>query len=210
MFVYIDETGDLGFSSKSSKYFILVGVVVESNENRKYENTIKKVLSRNKPKVKEGEIKFNNSKKDFRIKVLKEVKKRNIKIYYVYLEKKNFVRKNLSFSEIYFSMTKNLIEVIFSNIDFRKENKNRVDIFIDKSMRKKQLEKFKEELKDYLKNFQVKTKTHHLDSHNNKGLSVTDFVCGSIGKKYNKKEIEYYDIIKEKIKEGRNAFSSQA
>ena len=61
MHIYLDESGNLGYSEKSSKYFLIALLVTKNHKS--IDNCIKRIRQRKlKKKFKEiPELKFNNS-----------------------------------------------------------------------------------------------------------------------------------------------------
>ncbi len=74
-YIFLDESGDLGFTPKSSKYFIVACICVDEEKivNRCIK-TVRKGLSK---KYKKTELKFSNSSKTTKRRVLMyRIKKR--------------------------------------------------------------------------------------------------------------------------------------
>ncbi len=88
-YIFLDESGDLGFSQRSSKYFIVslfsCGVREEIEIRRIVKKIRRKIL---KKKLKNTpEIKWNNSSDKIRFKVLNEVANKSVEIFTVVIEK---------------------------------------------------------------------------------------------------------------------------
>lgn len=64
VYLYIDESGDLGFSGRGSKYFVITCVKIDDDRtNVLFKRIPKEVRSRKLPKKtkKQSELKFSNS-----------------------------------------------------------------------------------------------------------------------------------------------------
>ncbi|MDY1592129.1 MAG: DUF3800 domain-containing protein, partial [Methanofastidiosum sp.] len=81
MKIYLDESGELGFSDRSSKYFVIVLVVCDDEKSLK--RLIKKIRGKKLKKTIKNlpEIKANNSTNEIRNAVLKDISKINLSIY---------------------------------------------------------------------------------------------------------------------------------
>ena len=79
-FIYLDESGDLGFKKGSSKYFVISFIAMDAKTNLILKRKIIKIKKRHKI-GKEIEIKGNKSNHVLRIDILKEICSLPIKIY---------------------------------------------------------------------------------------------------------------------------------
>jgi hypothetical protein len=100
-YIYIDESGDLGFNLKKHKppshYFTIAAIVVTNRrENKKLKRIMKRCRQRKlKKKYKQKpELKFSNSNAVIRKYVLKELMKLDITIQSLTINKKH-VRQHL-------------------------------------------------------------------------------------------------------------------
>lgn len=97
-YIYIDESGDLGFGKKGSKYFIVSCVVIDNEKTRiKFERIPKKIRQRTlkKKMKKQAELKFSNSSIRVRKEFLEKASKLDIKIYSVII-KKELAKKTMA------------------------------------------------------------------------------------------------------------------
>ena len=70
MYIFLDESGDLGFSKKSQQYFVIA--ILITKDKKPIENCIKRVRQRKLPKKYKRipELKFRNSNRIIRKSVL--------------------------------------------------------------------------------------------------------------------------------------------
>jgi hypothetical protein len=211
VYLYIDESGDLGFSGKGSEYFIFTCVKIEDdNTNTLFKRIPKKIRQRTlKKRVKKlSELKFSNSSILIRERFLKRVADLDIKIYSLIIEKKytqERLKENLPVLYNY------LLKIILEKLVFPN---NKINICLDKCMSSTQRENFENYIKtDFLYKFGKipDLKIIHENSNCNEALQVIDFICGAFGYKYNTSRLKgdfdkYIDIIKLKIIEERNDF----
>ena len=95
IFIYLDESGDLGFNKGSSKYFVISFIAMDTKTNLILKRKIKKVKKRHKI-GKDVEIKANKSNHSLRVDVLKEICSLPIEIYSI-TTKKQGINKSLRY-----------------------------------------------------------------------------------------------------------------
>lgn len=207
VYLYIDESGDLGFKRNGSEYFIISCVKINNDgTNILFKRIPKKIRQKTLSKKwkKLSELKFSNSSVLIRERFLSRVSKLDIGVYSIII-KKEYTKKELqeNLSILYNYLLKILLEQPLQNL----ENPNELNICLDKCMSLSQRANFENYIKtEFLSIFKQipKLKITHKDSCNDGGLQVIDFVCGAFGYKYNtcklKGEFEKYtNIFKEKI-----------
>jgi hypothetical protein len=132
--IFIDESGDLGFSSLSSDYFLVVAVrIPDEKTNFSYCRIIKKVRERIlKKKLREtNELKFSNSSDLIRKEVLIMVSKLDVGIYALII-KKQYTKQDLkeNIRVLYNYLIKRLLESVLRDVN----RKEKLFIFLDKCM----------------------------------------------------------------------------
>ena len=185
--IFIDESGDLGFSRRGSRYFVLTAVAIDDQETLKRFQRIPKKIRQRKLKKrlrKESELKFSNSSTVIREQFLRRASKLPIKVYAVII-KKEYTEKRLrdNLDILYNYLLKILLEKALAGMGNR-----RLTICLDKCMSPKQRENFEQYIKTefvYLFEKLPEVRITHEVSDNNPGLQVTDFICGAFGYKYN-------------------------
>jgi hypothetical protein len=206
-YLYIDESGDLGFNPKGSKYFILTCLKINNEQNNNKLLRITKKIRQSelsKKQKKQSELKFSNSTKFIRKCFFDKFNKLNTEIYYLIIEKEHTnmpLQENLPI--LYNYLINILLETPLINVD---KDSNLV-IYLDKCMSKKQIGEFENYFKTkFLTLFKQlpNLKLFHESSNNNNGLQAVDFVCGACGYKYNTCNLSgdcnyYMNMIKDKI-----------
>jgi len=210
MEVHIDESGDLGFSPKSTKFFV-VGYVIPGSPWI-VKNHLRRLLRKlhRKSKYTGWEFKFSESNHDVRIRVLQELCKLQWDAGVVVLEKdkvKQDLRNNLN---ILYNYT--IVHNVVSDVLQRWDGVEHLAFYIDKSLSASNREGFNEYLRakaDWRWNINLNKDTPlhperievlHQPSHENYCIQLADYVAGTVFQKYERKNSEYYDIIKDKIK----------
>lgn len=198
-YIFLDESGDLGFSEKSSKWFLFT--IILTNDHKKIEKIIKKIRAGLKKKYNRvHEIHAYHCKSVVKKRLLKFLAQEDIKILCIILNKK----------KVYIDLRhqKNYLYNYVANILLdRLHNKKIIDtaepisLYIDQKDTNKFIrENFEKYLQD---NFQkrgnsvvnIKIKPSHTD----RCLQIVDFVSWAVFRKYEVGDYEYYKIIKEKI-----------
>ncbi|MFW6285737.1 MAG: DUF3800 domain-containing protein [Nanoarchaeota archaeon] len=195
-YIYIDESGDLGFNNKkSSRYFIISALIIDEPNDAK---RIIKNARRNKFKKelkKTNELKANNSSKELRSYILTKINYiKNTSIFHIVLDKKevrsSFLKSNKH--KLYNFVAGKLVKnILMNNTDLY--------ITIDKSKGKLFLindfnQYFKEKL--FERNSCLKCKISNSYSHNFAGLQLVDFIAWSVFRKYESLESFYNDKLR--------------
>ncbi|MEA2097581.1 MAG: DUF3800 domain-containing protein [Patescibacteria group bacterium] len=210
-FIYLDESGDLGFKRGSSKYFVISFIAMDAKTNLILKRKIIKVKKRHKI-GKNIEIKGNKSNHSLRADILKEICFLPIKIYSITVNKQGinkFLRKD---TNIFYNYMVNLILVPYieqskiSNLcliaDLR-INK------VSKGMRFGDYLKYKLFFENGL--YKIKLDIQYLDSLTSYGLQAVDFVANSIFKSYEQANNRYHETLRGSIIEDKHLyFNSQA
>ncbi|MEK7503621.1 MAG: DUF3800 domain-containing protein [Patescibacteria group bacterium] len=205
-YLYLDESGDLGFdfvTKRPSKFFTITILAVSSlDNNRKIIKAVKTTLRR-KFNKKDGvhELKGREadlSVKKYLYKLLKGVK---FSLYSMTLNKK-LVYQQLTKekSRVYNFIARKVLE----QIPFEKNDNNRVELIIDKSMSKPEIIEFNSYIRRQLEarlNPKTPLDIYHWLSHENYGLQAVDIFCWGIFQKYERSKTDWYDVYeKDKIR----------
>ncbi|MCD6093667.1 MAG: DUF3800 domain-containing protein [Candidatus Omnitrophica bacterium] len=203
MYIYLDESGDLGFNFKkkgTSKHFLIT--VLLTREPKKIANCIKhlKEDALQKKYKKIPEIKFNNSPEVFRKRVLRKLSQQEIFIFAFCLNKIKVVSKlHDKKDKVYNYIAGLLFDKILNTVNPGED----LIMTVDKvKVGKIQIEDFNFylELKLFLAG-QAKRKLEviHVDSQKNRCIQAVDFISGSIFRKYEFQSLGFYNLIKSKI-----------
>jgi len=200
--IYLDESGDLGFSSKSSKYFVVAALLPK--DRLRIEKCITKVRKERLPNKykKISELKYHNSDNIIRRRILQCISNTETGIAYAVLRKRQ-VHENLrNKPHILYNF---LCGSLIGNI-FRKYHINtKVNIIVDRSLTGIKREAFDE----YIGYRALMNKTEmfnpnyleisHVDSSQEKCIQAVDFVVGAIARNYEREESIFYDIIDKNV-----------
>ena len=198
--IFIDESGDLGFSKKSSRWFILT-IVLTSN-HRRIEKCVKKVHRGLKKKYKKvRELHAYHADSVTKKRVLHFLSDADdLKVFCIVLNKKKVYVDLRKQKNYLYNYTTNILLDRLHNKKVLKSN-SKIEIVIDQRETNKFL---KSNFENYLKNNLAKKGNSNFDikikpSHAEKCLQAVDFISWAIFRKYERGDYEYYEIIKEKI-----------
>lgn len=208
-FIFLDESGELGFKESSSKYFIITLLSCDEGEIYSLRRIIKRVREKIiKKKLKRyPEFKGNNSTDKIRFEVLQRFIKTNSEVFVIILEKSKVYEYLKDKKNKLYNYISNLIlnECSFDNpsvrliVDKSKSNRSLRDDF-DKYVRTKLIQK----------NNINKLTIKHENSHNEACLQVLDFVSWAIFRNYEHKDSRFIEIIKDKIVIKKEVFQKES
>jgi hypothetical protein len=199
-YLYIDESGDLGLSPTSSKYMILVALVV--SDPKHLDRAVKNIRRKRFRKVLSGvaEIKANSSSDLLRGYMLEKLNGiPECQVCYIILKKDRTASPYLKSNKdkLYNFVAGKLAQIIV----FDPAQKNlELDIKIDKSKGKQLLrEDFNQYISRilYAKNrFISKIEITHGYSHSWSGLQFADMLAWACFQKYERDNSEFLNLIK--------------
>jgi len=205
MYIYLDESGDLGFTKKSSKHFVIAVLAITDpitlrRRLRKYRMKLRKKDKRI------AEFKFNRASPKIRTEILEIINAENLSLGFVYLNKDRvYPRLHDKKRELYAYMTRRLMDKFLFEPDdsqitlivdrlFARSGRDNFDTYIDRNIRK---------MFESLRKIEIK----HISSEQDLCLQAVDFVCGAVSYKYRHNDSRYFDIIKKKFREKQELFS---
>ena len=209
IYLYLDESGDLGFdfvNKKPSKFFTVAILVVKGiEENRKIfkavEITLRRKLNpRNKRKRIIEELKGEQTDINVKKYFYQKIKPLKFSIYAITLNKiRVYERLAKNKSRVYNFMARRVLD----QIPFDKNENNRIIFTIDKSKGKIGVKEFNDYILKQLEgriNPKVPFDIYHEDSKKNKGLQAIDMFAWGIHRKYELDDKKWYQIFQKKIK----------
>lgn len=208
MHIFLDESGDLGFASKSSQWFLFT--VLITNKHRQVEKVIKNIHKGLRKKYKNvKELHAYHTQDLTKKRLLKQLSELDdIKILSIILNKKKVYIDLQNQKNYLYNYTANLLLDRLHNKEIVKKHEV-VKLFIDQKDTNKFIkENFERYLTSQLNNWAndnivIKIKP----SHTEKCLQAVDFVSWAIFRKYEMADYEFYDIIKDKIVEEKILFA---
>ena len=209
-YIFLDESGDLGFNFKklkTSKYFVVAFLFVENK--RSIEKIVKKTHAELKKKYKRrfGVLHSVKERPITRQRLLKRLNEKDCAIMTIYLNKRKVYTKLQDEKQVLYNYVTNiLLDRIYSKRLVA--GKNKITIVASRRETNRYLN---ENFKTYLNN---QAKNHHKveveavikTPFEEKSLQVVDFVSWAIFRKYEYGDDSYYNIIRNKIVEENPLF----
>lgn len=207
-YLYLDESGDLGFdfvNKKPSKFFTISILTVSGIEsNRQLIKAVKVTLRRKlNPKRRRRrivqELKGRSNTLEVKCYFYQQVKKVKFGIYAMTLNKKRlYERLTKEKPRIYNFIARQVID----KIPFEKNKKDRVELIIDRSKSKPEIEEFNSYIRSQIQGRldpKITFDIYHWSSQENAGLQAADMFCWGIFQKYERKDNEWFNVFEEKI-----------
>jgi len=205
MYVYLDESGDLGFGQGSTKYFTIAFVVME--------NPVSFVRCVRKAKVKyhiprDVELKGYTTREIIKRDLLNRFAKLDMEVHAITVKKANVEPKLQRDTNILYNymVGLSLVERILEEPrDARVViNVDRRIIAVTSGFNFNQYLRYKiwyeRERRD------IDLDIHHLDSHQAYAIQGTDIICNCIFRKYSSNNYNLFNIIQSKVKSDRRLF----
>ncbi|MGI6502673.1 MAG: DUF3800 domain-containing protein [Candidatus Methanoculleus thermohydrogenotrophicum] len=185
--IYIDESGDLGFTGRSSPYFVIGAIIVKGPE--KVQRIKKTCMSRVKKKLpkkhkKIPELKYHNTDDRYRRRVLECISKTNVDIAFLLLRKEQVHRYLRDRHQILYNyLTGSLVSTIITDYGFSSD----VNVIIDKSLDGVVREEFDKYLAyrslengSFRQPVMCRLEIYHVDSKQNLCVQAADFIAGAV------------------------------
>ncbi|MFH0816569.1 MAG: DUF3800 domain-containing protein [Methanobacteriota archaeon] len=199
--VFVDESGDLGFSEKSTKYIVMGAMA--THEPLKVARIVRRVRERHLCKHRRyvPELKFSESSDTVKAALLKMLAEHEGEMWYVYLQKRDIPRLS-KYPEKH--MYNTLATEICKHIVKLPERK--IIVKLDKALEKKDRERLKSHILEDMENTLLKLGRLSIDlqiewvySESEPCIQLVDFVCGAVFRKYEYGDSLYFDLIKHKV-----------
>jgi len=209
MQVFVDESGDLGFTKKSSNFFVVAFIVPKNPQilGKKLKRQLTRLHRRRK--YAGSEFKFSRCRDEVRKIVLEKICEEEFDIGLIILEKRK-VQSKLRDANILYNYT--VVHHVIRNILLSLGKREKVNIVLDKSLSKSNRLAFN----DYVQNKASwiwtqelnrfpplsahRIRVDHRDSETESCLQVADLVAGATFHKYEFKNDCYYRIFERKIR----------
>lgn len=207
-YLYLDESGDLGFdfvNKKPSKFFTVAVLALRGQDNNRRISKVVKIVLRRKlnPKSKRKrmveELKGEGTTIDIKKYFYKQIKDIDFEIYSVTLNKLRVYEKLArNKSRVYNFIARQ----VFDRIPFEKTDSNRIILTIDKCKGKKGVKEFNDYIIKQLEG-RIAPNTpfdiYHEDSKKIGGLQAIDVFAWGIHRKHEYNDKEWYQIFNKKI-----------
>lgn len=208
MFIYLDESGDLGFDftkGGTSRFFVITLLILDDYESNKrlfkaVERTIKNKIRKGKSKkIKTLELKGAKTDASVKKYFFKNLNDAKVRIYSLVLNKARVYEElQASKKRLYNFVARLLLE----KCPFG-EAKNKIILTLDKSKDQKGIREFNQYLLLQLQGLipiKIPIEIYHAVSHENKGIQAADLFSWGIFRKYERNDVLWYNVFRERIK----------
>jgi len=208
VYVYLDESGDLGFGQGGTKYFTIAFVIVEGPI------PFRRCVKRVKIKyciARDVELKGSTTSEAIKKDLLNKFLKLDIEVHAITVKKRNVEAKLRRDTNILYNymVGLSLVERILEEPKGAK-----VIINVDRRITSI-ISGFK--FNEYLKykiwyergRGDIDLNIHHLDSREAYAIQGVDIICNSIFKKYSSNNYSLFNVIQSKVKTDRKLFFSK-
>jgi len=204
-FLYLDESGDLGFdfiTKKPSKFFTVAVLMVRGQENnRAIINAVKHTIKRKLKKrrlLSGSELKGSKVSMGIKKYLYEQIAKIDFKVYALTLNKR---RVNHGLVNVKERLYNYIARLVLDKIDFDKAQQ-RVSIIVDKSKGKPEIVDFNQYIFGQIKGRlspNIPLDIMHKISHEFPGLQVVDLLAWGVFRKYEKRDMEWFNTFKSKV-----------
>ena len=200
VYVYIDESGDLGFRGSSSGHFIMAAVATEKPKeiDRKFKKIRKRFLKKKYKDI--PEFKFSESDEFIREKILEVINSLDVEIWFLIVEKEKVYPKLKGDTSILYNY---FAGSLMSPL--KRYSGKEIHLRIDRSLNRTKRDRFNDYLhkrKNWLESRigQINLKSiEHIDSRKEAGIQVADFAAGAAFQKFERGNEKYIGKIQNKI-----------
>ena len=201
--VYIDESGDLGFSSRSSRHFVVVALA--SPEPKELTRILRRVRRRLYSScAKTPEFKFKSSPDRAKRLILRGLAGSSTSVSWGGVTK-NRISVDLMDDKnaLYLQVCSRTVEGLMGQTRAK-----RAHIVLDKWSSNRTLRRnFEEHLRETVRShhggyFAPSTSVSHLDSANSAGIQIADIVAGAVFRSLERADPAYIDIIAQRVVHG--------
>jgi len=208
IYVYLDESGDLGFGQRSTRYFTIAFVVMENPI--RFKRCVRKVKEKYSIPS-NAELKGSVTKKNIKEDLLNRLSALDIEVHAITVEKKNVDPKLQKNTNILYNY---MVGLSLVERALEERVNSRIIVEVDKRITSVTSGfNFNDYLKYKIwyeaKRQDIDLHINHLDSHQAYAIQGIDIICNSIFRKYNSNNYELFNIIQGKVKSDRRLFFSK-
>jgi len=206
MYVYLDESGDLGFGKGGSRYFTIAFTIMENPVP--FRRCVKKVkIKHNIPR--DVELKGNTTRVSVKEELLYRFAGLEIEVHSITVKKSNVQLKLRRNTNILYNY---MVGLSLAERILMEKPGTKVLVSIDRRVISVPALQIEEYLKSKVwlegKRTDIDLEINHLDSHEAYAIQGIDIICNSIFRKYNWNNYILFNIIQGKIKSDKRLFFS--
>lgn len=209
MFIYLDESGDLGFDfkkKKTTKKFVITLLVCHTDAARKeFTKAVRRTLKNKLNRKKKGsrhitELKGTDTTLEIKRYFFRNIKDDNWSIYTLVLNKvrvEKHLQTKIGKKKLYNFLARFLME----KLDLSNVQRN-VELVVDRCKNKEEVRDFNQYLVNQLEALlplNTDLNISHLTSQESAGLQSVDMFSWGIFRKYENNDMEWYNVYRNKV-----------
>ena len=204
IYVYLDESGDLGFGEGGSRYFTIAFTVMENPVP--FRRCVKKVKIRhNIPR--DVELKGNTTRLFIKEELLSRFAGLEIEVHSITVKKANVQLKLRRNTNILYNY---MVGLSLGERILAEKTDTKVCVNIDRRVISVPALQIEEYLKSKVwlegKRTDIDLEINHLDSHEAYAIQGIDIICNSIFRKYNWNNYRLFNIVQRKVKSDKRLY----
>lgn len=205
LYLYLDESGDLGFdfvSAAPSSFFTVTVIAVKGDaRNRALHNAVRMTIRRKLRGLRKespAELKGNRDSIEIKKYFYRHVRDIEFKIYAITLDKRKAINHLIADKERIYNY---LSYLALERLNFS-DSRVRVILTVDRSKTKREIERFNKHVIAQIESRldpKVPLEIYHRTSHQVLQLQAADIFAWGIFRKYERGDTAWMDLFKEKI-----------
>ena len=210
MYIFLDESGDLGFNfakAKTSRHFVISLLVCQNKQaqdgfRRAVERTLKNKLNHRKNSTRTvAELKGTGTTFPIKQYFFRQLPANGWKIYSVTLNKlrvDEHLRTRAGKKKLYNFLARFILEKVHFPEDVRQ-----VSLVVDRCKNKEEIKDFNQYMANQLEALlplNTRLEIDHLASHESAGLQAVDMFCWGIARKDGEGDGEWYRLYRDRIR----------
>jgi len=211
IYIFVDEAGNMDFSNNGSKFYSFTFLVKkrpfimqEVLQNYKFDLLERAATENLNIELESFHASYDNKfVKDEVFEILENLPMEKFEVYsFLYEKPKILPDKRKDKDEFYIKNLAYSTQKLFNLIDLKRNFIIITDNLPVRQNKKKQIKAFKESIKNFLenKNIKVHYKIFHHNSSSNTNLQIVDYFSWAVFRKYERDDFHYYNKIKKFIK----------
>ena len=201
-FLYLDESGDLGFDffgKKPTRFFtVAILALRDTGNNRNLINAVKKTIRRKLRDRANAELKGSHTSLEVKRYFYSLVRPIRFGVYALTLNKRRVYEQLAQKKDRVYNF---IARQVLDQVPIEKAS-TRVQLVIDKSKSRREIGEFNAYLVRQLQarlDPKVPLDIYHQSSHENLGIQAADLFSWGVFRKYEREDLKWYDVFREKV-----------
>lgn len=201
-FLYLDESGDLGFDffgKKPTRFFtVAILALRDTGNNRHLINAVKKTIRRKLRQKTNAELKGSHTSFEVKRYFYSLVKPIRFGVYALTLNKRRVYEELTQKKDRVYNF---IARQVLDQVPIEKAS-TRVQLVIDRSKNRREIGEFNSYIVRQLQAWldpKVPLDIYHQRSHENLGIQAADLFSWGVFRKHEGEDVKWYDVFREKV-----------